>query len=196
MVFIVVFVQGQVKVCCSMVYNVYVIVEELDMQICVECFDDIDVIYVFICEVFQDVFYSSYIELFIVDVLCWFGVLLVLLVVEEGVVLLGYVVLLLVELSDGSIDWYGFGLILVLFVQQGCGIGSVLMQVVIDVLQVCGVVGCVLFGDLVYYVCFGFEVDLCLWLFGIFVVYFQLWWFCGDSFDVDVCYYVGFDVIG
>lgn len=123
----------------------------LNCMICFEICEDCVVIYVFIEVVFCKVLYSSYIEQFIVDVLCLCGELSFLLVVEKDGQVVGYVVLLLVMISDGSIGWFGLGLILVLFEWQGQGIGVVLMYVVFDVLCEQGVQGCVLLGELVYY---------------------------------------------
>jgi putative acetyltransferase len=62
-----------------------------------------------------------------------------------------------VTISDGSLNWYGLGLISVLPAHQRQGIGKSLVRKGLSLLEELGGQGCVLVGDPNYYQRFGFR---------------------------------------
>lgn len=113
---------------------------------------------------FLNATHTAYTEQFIVDALRKAGALSISLVAEQHGEVVGHVAVSPVSISDGSADWYGLGPISVRPKLQRKGIGSLLMQAALRLLQAQDAAGCVLVGDPAYYSRFGFkpESDLVL----------------------------------
>ncbi len=103
--------------------------------------------------------HTGHTEQFIVDALRKAGALAISLVAEEAGEVVGHVAVSPVSISDGSAGWYGLGPISVRPELQGKGIGSLLMQAALRLLQERGAAGCVLLGDPAYYSRFGFNPE-------------------------------------
>jgi predicted N-acetyltransferase YhbS len=100
--------------------------------------------------------HSSHTEHFIVDALCDSCALYISLVAELDGQIIEYLWISPVSISDGSLDWFGFGPIAVLSEYQKQGIGSLLVQSVLDLLRERRATGCVLLGNPSLYGRFGF----------------------------------------
>lgn len=98
-------------------------------------------------------------EQFIVDALRKAGALTISLVAEQDGEVVGHVAVSPISISDGSAGWYGLGPISVKPELQRKGIGSLLMQAALRLLQERGAAGCALVGDPAYYSRFGFKPD-------------------------------------
>jgi putative acetyltransferase len=70
--------------------------------------------------------------------------------------LIGHVAISPVSISDGSLEWFGLRPISFLSEHQGQGIGSLLVQSVLDLLKERAAAGCVLLGNPDFYGHFGF----------------------------------------
>lgn len=154
---------------------------------------DRDAIHALTRVAFADAPQSSGTEQFIVDALRDAGALAVSLVAEDDDGIVGHLALSPVQLSDGSLHWYGLGPISVAPEKQGRGIGSALMHAAIEALQQRQAAGCVVLGDPGYYGRFGFEADPRLRLPGIPAAFFQARRLRGASPDADVRYHAGFE---
>ena len=108
---------------------------------------------------FLDAPHTDHTEQFIVKALRDSGVLSISLVAEIEGGIVGYVALSPVTISDGSDQWYGLGPISVHPINQGQGVGSVLMNAAIEELKRINAKGCVLLGDPDYYHRFGFKPE-------------------------------------
>jgi putative acetyltransferase len=177
----------------STTYTVASLVQEPDMRIRDEHPADRDAIHALTRAAFADAPHSSGTEQFIVDALRDAGALAVSLVAEDDDGIVGHLALSPVQLSDGSLHWYGLGPISVVPEKQGRGIGSALMHAAIEALQQRQAAGCVVLGDPGYYGRFGFEADPRLRLPGIPAAFFQARRLRGDSPDADVRYHAGFE---
>ncbi|MDP2262764.1 MAG: N-acetyltransferase [Hydrogenophaga sp.] len=104
--------------------------------------------------------HSRQTEHLIVKALRSAGALTVSLVAEQQGQVVGHAAASPVSLSDGSTGWHCVGPIGVLPGLQRRGIGSALMQALIQQLQAQGSAGCVLVGEPGYYVRFGFQSGL------------------------------------
>jgi len=123
---------------------------------------------------FQNATHSSHTEQFIVNALRTHGQLTISLVALENNQLVGHVAISPVTISSGETGWYGLGPISVLPAKQGQGIGTLLMQAVLDRLQNLGAHGCVMLGDPQYYGRFGFKAFPELYLKDVPPEYFQV----------------------
>jgi putative acetyltransferase len=104
--------------------------------------------------------HSRQTEHLIVNALRSAGALTVSLVAEQQGQVVGHAAASPVSLSDGTPDWHCVGPIGVLPGLQRRGIGSALMQALIQQLQAQGSAGCVLVGEPAYYARFGFRAGL------------------------------------
>lgn len=107
---------------------------------------------------FRNVPYSEHTEQFIVKALRQAGALVISLVAEAGGDIIGHVAISPVQISDGSINWFGLGPISVLPEYQDKGVGSKLMKTALANLMIKGAAGCVVLGEPDYYGRFGFKV--------------------------------------
>lgn len=129
--------------------------------------------------------HTAHTEQFIVDALRKAGALAISLVAEQEGEVVGHVAVSPVSISDGSEGWYGLGPISVKPELQRKGIGSLLMQSALRLLQEQGAAGCVLVGDPAYYSRFGFKPESSLILPDVPPEYFQTLSF-GPSFPSGV----------
>lgn len=129
--------------------------------------------------------HTAHTEQFIVDALRKAGALAISLVAEQEGEVVGHVAVSPVLISDGSKGWYGLGPISVKPELQRKGIGSLLMQSALCLLQEQGAAGCVLVGDPAYYSRFGFKPRSSLILSDVPPEYFQALSF-GPSFPSGV----------
>ena len=137
---------------------------------------------------FADAPHSDGSEVRIIERLRADGDLALSLVAEDCDRIVGHVAISPVEISDGSVGWYGLGPIAVLPSLQRQKIGSRLMQRAIADMRMQGARGLVLLGDPVYYARFGFEHDPALRYPGPPPEYFQRLVVAGDAPSGDVCY--------
>lgn len=101
--------------------------------------------------------YSQGTEQFIIDALRRDGALTISLVAEIDGKVVGHVAFSLVNISDGSSDWYGLGPVSVQPEFQRQGIGKALILEGLSRLKALGAQGCILVGDPAYYNQFGFK---------------------------------------
>ena len=118
---------------------------------------DIPAIFAVTEAAFRGAPHSAGTEQFIVNALRRAGRLAVSLVAESDGAVIGHVAVSPVTVSDGSAGWYGLGPISVLPGHQRRGVGSQLMQAVLQALRDRGAAGCLLVGDPAYYRRFGFR---------------------------------------
>ena len=137
---------------------------------------------------FADAPHSDGSEVRIIERLRADGDLALSLVAEDCDRIVGHVAISPVEISDGSVGWYGLGPIAVLPSLQRQKIGSRLMQRAIADMRMQGARGLVLLGDPAYYARFGFEHDPALRYPGPPPKYFQRLVVAGDAPSGDVCY--------
>jgi len=79
--------------------------------------------------------------------------------VAEGNGVLGHVAFSPVDISDGSVRWFGLGPVAVAPYRQGVGIGAALIEQGLDLLRQMDAAGCVVLGEPAYYGRFGFTHD-------------------------------------
>lgn len=125
------------------------------------------------CAAFLNAPHAAHTEQFIVDGLRKAGALAISLVAEQQGEVVGHVAVSPVSISDGAEGWYGLGPISVKPELQRKGIGSLLMQSALRLLQEQGAAGCVLVGDPAYYSRFGFKPETSLILSDVPPEYFQ-----------------------
>ena len=130
---------------------------------------------------FADAPHSDGSEVRIIERLRADGDLALSLVAEDCDRIVGHVAISPVEISDGSVGWYGLGPIAVLPSLQRQKIGSRLMQRAIADMRMQGARGLVLLGDPAYYARFGFEHDPALRYPGPLPEYFQRLVVAGDA---------------
>ena len=119
--------------------------------------EDVEDIHALTAAAFLNAPHTDHTEQFVVDALRSAGALTISLVAEEGAKIVGHVALSPVSISDGSSGWFGLGPISVSPEHQGKGIGTMLMNRAIQLLQEQGASGCVLLGEPGYYSRFGFK---------------------------------------
>lgn len=144
---------------------------------------------------FLDAEHSSHTEQFIVNSLRKNGQLTISLVAVENDTLIGHVAISPVTISSGETGWYGLGPISVCPNKQGLGIGSRLMNALLEKLKQLGGNGCVLLGEPKYYHRFGFKSYPNLNLPGVPQEYFQAISFIDDIPKGDVSYHQAFEAI-
>lgn len=110
-----------------------------------------------VTQAFADVEHSDGSEPAIVDALREARALTVSLVAEQDGKVIGHVAASPVTIADGIAGWFGIGPVAVRPDRQGAGIGSALMERVLDTLREAGAAGAVLLGDPVFYTRFGFR---------------------------------------
>ena len=137
---------------------------------------------------FADAPHSDGSEVRIIERLRADGDLALSLVAEDCDRIVGHVAISPVEISDGSVGWYGLGPIAVLPSLQRQKIGSRLMQRAIADMRMQGARGLVLLGDPAFYRRFGFEHDPALRYPGPLPEYFQRLVVAGDAPSGDVRY--------
>ena len=137
---------------------------------------------------FADAPHSDGSEVRIIERLRADGDLALSLVAEDCDRIVGHVAISPVEISDGSVGWYGLGPIAVLPSLQRQKIGSRLMQRAIADMRMQGARGLVLLGDPAFYRRFGFEHDPALRYPGPPPEYFQRLVVAGDAPSGDVRY--------
>jgi putative acetyltransferase len=108
--------------------------------------------------------YSNHPEHLIVHNLRRDQALVLSLVAEIDGELVGHIAFSEVEISDGSMGWFGLGPLAVVPGEQGKGVGSALVRAGLDRLKEQGANGCVLLGEPGYYHRFGFYNDPDLFL--------------------------------
>ncbi|WP_411834950.1 GNAT family N-acetyltransferase [Pseudoxanthomonas mexicana] len=101
------------------------------------------------------------------------GALAVSQVAEHDGYVVGHAAASPVGLSDGSPGWYGLGPISVGPGHQRRGIGTRLVEAVLDALRERGAAGCVVLGEPAFYARFGFRHEPGLILPGVPPAYFQ-----------------------
>lgn len=120
------------------------------------------------------------------------GQLTVSLVAEWQTAIVGHVAMSPVQVSDGSVGWFGLGPISVLPSQQGRGIGSQLIRQALAQLRQQQAAGCVVLGAPAYYCRFGFRAEPTLVLTGVPAEYFLAQAFAGMLACGDVAYHRAF----
>lgn len=147
---------------------------------------------------FEKAAHSAGTEQKIVDELRRTGALTISLVAELESQLIGHVAISPITIADEDHDhadgWYGLGPISVLPELQGQGVGSSLIQAVLNVLRQMGAGGCVLLGDPNYYGRFGFAARSGLTYSGPPPEYFQSLRFSGAQPQGEVCYHPAFSI--
>ena len=116
---------------------------------------------------FRDHPHSNQTEQFIIQALRRAGALTLSLVAELDSRIVGHAAFSPVVMSDGTPHWYGVGPVSVLPEYQKKGIGSALMTEGLSRLKDLGAQGCVLVGDPLYYVRFGFRIHPALVIDGV-----------------------------
>lgn len=162
------------------------------MKIRAECAADIAAIDALTVAAFEYAAHSSHTEQFIVRDLRRAGALFLSLVAEEGGALIGHVAISPVSISHTDARWYGLGPISVAPAWQGRGVGTALMQAVLQELRASGAAGCVLLGEPGYYGRFGFKAQPELLLPGAPAEYFQALSFDGEMPRGTVNYHAAF----
>lgn len=129
----------------------------MDLVIRAEGPDDEELIGAVIARAFADAAHADGSEPCIVRALREDGMLSVSLVAELDGEVVGHVAVSPVEISDGSLGWFGLGPLAVVPSCQGAGIGSGLVEAALDALKVLDAKGCVVLGEPGFYERFGFE---------------------------------------
>lgn len=135
--------------------------------------DDVDAIDKVTTAAFLNAPHTDHTEQYIVRELRNSNALSISLVAENQGEIVGHVAISPVTISDGAKGWFGLGPISVSPNIQRSGIGSKLMQSVLEALKASGASGCVLLGDPAYYCRFGFKPEPCLVLPDVPPEYFQ-----------------------
>lgn len=127
------------------------------LHIRLETTGDVEEVRDVVTQAFAVVEHSDGSEPGIVDALREAGALTVSLVAEQGGEVIGNVAASPVDIGDGATGWYGIGPVAVRPDQQARGIGSRLMEQVLDTLREAGATGAVLLGEPAFYTRFGFR---------------------------------------
>ena len=138
--------------------------------------------------------HTDHTEQFIVKALRDAGALTISLVAERDGAIIGHVAASPVTISAGTQHWYGLGPVSVAPACQNQGVGSKLINRLLDDLRQLGATGCVVLGNPAYYGRFGFQADSALVLPGIPAEYFQALVLDGTLPSGSVSYHPGFDV--
>ncbi len=128
----------------------------------------------------------------IIELLRGSGGLTVSLVAEAKGRVIGHAAASPVTLSDGTMDWFGIGPVSVRPEHQRCGIGTILMQGLLDQLRANNAAGCVVLGDPAFYRRFGFQSHPGLILPGVPPEYFQALLYRGRVPQGTVAYHQAF----
>ena len=155
---------------------------------------DISTIHALTKDAFLHAPHTAHTEHFIVDALRKRGALSFSLIAEEDDAILGHIAASLVTVSDGTTGWYGLGPLSVRPEHQRKGIGSKLMDAILNRLQKNGASGCVLLGEPAYYGRFGFKVEAGLVYPGVPPEYFQVLSLDGSMPRGTVSYHEAFEV--
>lgn len=156
--------------------------------------DDLQAIHALTAAAFANVTHSDQREPEIVDALREAGALVTSLVAELDGQLVGHVAFSPVTLSSDSSHWFGLGPVSVLPDWQGKGVGSQLVLAGLDALKKQGAHGCVVLGDPVWYMRFGFVATPLLRMPGVPPEYFQALLLNGTWPDAEVQYHPAFQV--
>lgn len=143
--------------------------------------DDIPAISTITREAFRDHPDGGLAEARIVEALRDDRALAVSLVAEVDRRVVGHIGFSPVNISDGSIDWFGLGPLSVDPGMQGRGIGSLLVRAGLERLRSMGAQGCVVLGDVDFYGRFGFADDMDLILQGLPQTFFHAILFDGEA---------------
>lgn len=137
---------------------------------------------------------SDFNEQFIVDELRIAGALSISLVAEMDTEIIGHVAVSPVQITDGSLYWFGLAPVSVLPAYQGQGIGSLLVRAALMRLRELPAAGCVLLGEPEYYHRFGFTPVPGLILRDVPPQYFQAVAFGPEMAQGEVTYHAAFSV--
>lgn len=154
---------------------------------------DIDAIDQLTRDAFLHAEHTDHTEQFIVKALRDAGALSVSLVAELDGTVIGHVAASPVSISDGTPHWYGLGPVSVAPGHQGLGVGSKLVNRLLDDLRLVGAAGCVVLGNPAYYARFGFRAESALVLPGVPAEYFQALVLEGTLPAGSVSYHRAFD---
>ncbi len=143
---------------------------------------------------FRHARYSDHTEARIIDALRGAGALTLSLVAEDNGEIIGHAAFSPVQIDGRDGGWFGLGPVSVRPDGQKSGVGSAIVRDGLDRLRVMGARGCVVLGDPVYYVRFGFVADPRLRYAGAPDGYFQRLVFIGEPPTGEVAYHPGFDV--
>jgi len=130
---------------------------EFTMIIRNETISDVEAISKVTIAAFQNLAISNHTEQFIINALRDANALTISLVAEVDGKVVGHIAFSPIEISDGSLNWYGLGPISVLPKYQKQGIGKSLILKGLSLLKDMGGQGCALVGDSNYYKRFGFH---------------------------------------
>jgi putative acetyltransferase len=139
---------------------------------------------------------SSHTEQFIIEALRAAKALTLSLVAERDGRVIGHIAFSPVNLSDGTIGWYGLGPVSVLPEYQREGIGKALIQEGLSRLKALGASGCCLVGHPHYYIKFGFKNAAELVLEGVPPEVFFALSFDGRFPNANVTFHEGFKATG
>ena len=130
-----------------------------NVQIRPETAADADAIDAVTVAAFLEAPHAAHTEQFIVRALRRAGALTVSIVAELDGGVVGHVAASPVAVSNGATGWFGLGPLSVRPDLQRRGLGSRLMEAVLQRLRELGAAGCVLVGDPAYYRRFGFRPE-------------------------------------
>lgn len=153
---------------------------------------DIAAIDAVIVAAFSNAAHTDHTEQFIVRALRRAGALSVSLVAQDAGRIIGHAAASPVTISNGAPGWFGIGPVAVQPRHQGAGVGTRLMQAVLDELRAQGASGCVVLGEPAFYARFGFLADARLALAGVPAEYFQALPLQGGLPAGKVTYHPGF----
>ena len=165
----------------------------MNLKVRIENEADIDAIDRITTAAFLNAPHTDHSEQYIVRKLRNSGALYISLVAEYQGEVVGHVAISPVSISDGSEGWFGLGPISVSPSIQRSGVGSKLMQSVLEALKSSGASGCVLLGDPAFYSRFGFRPESCLVLADVPPEYFQAIAFSGVLANGIVSYHEAFE---
>jgi putative acetyltransferase len=117
-------------------------------------------------------------------------------VAEDNDIIIGYIAISPVTISDGSKGWFGLGPISVLPDRQRQGVGSELTKRALSRLKNMGASGGVVLGEPNYYRRFGFTVEPSLVLPGVPPEYFQALCYSSEIPRGEVAYHEAFNAQG
>ena len=165
----------------------------MNLKIRSEEYGDVDAIDKITTAAFLNAPHTDHSEQYIVRELRNSNALSISLVAENQGEIVGHVAISPITISDGAKGWFGLGPISVSPNIQRSGIGSRLMQSVLEILKGSGASGCVLLGDPAYYCRFGFKPESCLVLPDVPPEYFQAIQFSGSLPSGIVTYHEAFN---
>lgn len=164
----------------------------MKLNIQTACDTDNQAIDQLIQSVFKDASYSEQTEHLIVQTLRTADQLSLSLVAKINDEVVGHIAASPVAISDHSQNWYGLGPLSVHPDYQQHGIGSALVENLLQTLKRHRAAGCVVLGEPSYYRRFGFSVHKQLWLEGVPSDYFQAISFEDKSAEGEVKYHQAF----